>query len=274
VLRKDSSVIQFFEQFGDRQVLLVTTDMNVGMLVAIIAGSIVGAALIILIISSIVIFIISCMNAKKGKFVQMLDDELSEYRRNLLYDDKIELKDVALDAIRQTETYFIKYTDLEFIDRLGSGAFGVVFKGSYNMTSVAIKMIQFDISDLTETAYKDLSAQFRNEALTMARIHHPKCVLFMGLCINDGYRYIVSELMAQSLADLLSSSDNREETSDLHLRLTFKQKLHILVQVTQAMAYLHSVHMIHYDLKPGNILLDEHCSTAKVRLISSRFNST
>jgi hypothetical protein len=265
-----TNTVSLFERFGDRKVLSLGLYENMPLITLVALSSTIGGAGMILsfvsIIFSIVLYCYRRRRRKDRAFAQVLGAELSEYRKNLLYENDANLEEVALDAIRQTETYFIQYKDLSFENRIGSGAYGTVFKGTYNMTHVAIKMIQFDQGNLSDKERKEFSQEFRSEALTMARIHHPKCVLFIGLCINDGFRYIVSELMAQSLADVLATSEERNlsEQTEFHFLFTLQKKLGILDQVSQAMAYLHSQRMVHYDLKPANILLSEHCITARV----------
>jgi serine/threonine protein kinase len=77
----------------------------------------------------------------------------------------------------------------------------------------------------------------------------------MGVCVQENYKYIVTELMGGSLHDLIHQKKKTKKIK--HNILTFKQKLEILLQVVQGMMYLHNLSppIIHRDLKPSNILV-------------------
>ncbi|KAL0476550.1 hypothetical protein AKO1_006096, partial [Acrasis kona] len=210
------------------------------------------------------------LNSKHKAFESLLDDVLVEYKENLLYDTATPLQDVAVDAIKQTDTYFISFDDVIFLDKLGRGQYGVVFRGRYNSTTpVAIKMLTTNVNDSG-------IADFRQEALTLARIHHPHCVMFVGVTVDNGSRYIITELMHQSLSDVVHmkkknivsdvifSDKESRPTRVIYRTMTMECKLSILLQVSDAMAYLHLKGMIHFDLKPANVLLNKHMDTAKI----------
>ena len=75
------------------------------------------------------------------------------------------------------------------------------------------------------------------------------------LRIPIGY---VMELMAQSAADLMA------ELAAGRFECTFKQLLNLFVQVARALTFAHENGVIHFDIKPDNILLDESVTVAKL----------
>jgi serine/threonine protein kinase len=77
----------------------------------------------------------------------------------------------------------------------------------------------------------------------------------MGVCVQENYKYIVTELMAGNLHTLIHMKKKTNKIK--HRIISFKQKLEILLQVVQGMIYLHGLTppILHRDLKPSNILV-------------------
>lgn len=74
-------------------------------------------------------------------------------------------------------------------NELGRGAYGVVFKGQYLKTDVAIKCFTFQLSG------DDLEL-IRNEFSVLKSLRHPNIVLFMGLAIRpSGEALLVQEFV-------------------------------------------------------------------------------
>lgn len=105
---------------------------------------------------------------------------------------------------------------------------------------------------LLEVAMK---RSFTREIETLARCQHPAIVPFVGFSEKNNYGFIyLVEMSNGSLASFLEK--NRKGKRDPKFDDTIK--LIISYGVAVSMAYLHSQNRIHRDLKPGNVLLDEH----------------
>ncbi|KAK2632129.1 hypothetical protein EUGRSUZ_L01964 [Eucalyptus grandis] len=130
---------------------------------------------------------------------------------------------------------------------LGSGAYGVVFKGELpNGTLVAVKV-------LTNAHDKRMKEQFMAEVSSIGRTHHINLVRLYGFCFDPTTRALVYEYMENGSLDKFLLGD--QMAIDGH-------KMHeIAVGTAKGIAYLHEEceqQIVHYDIKPGNILLDQN----------------
>jgi serine/threonine protein kinase len=97
--------------------------------------------------------------------------------------------------------------------------------------------------------------QFKREAQAIAALKHPGIVTVHDFGIHDDGRcFIVLEyLPGQSLKDCLKNPETRKT-------FTIERTLELISRVAKALHYAHQRGIYHRDLKPGNILLDEHGS--------------
>ncbi|PRQ37326.1 putative protein kinase RLK-Pelle-RLCK-Os family [Rosa chinensis] len=165
------------------------------------------------------------------------------------YDPTLTMDNFLNDMEREKP---IRFTSLQlriatdnFINLLGSGGFGSVYKGVYsNGTLVAVKV-------LGGTSNKTIDEQFMAEVSTLGRIHHVNLVRLHGFCFERPHRALVYEYMSNGSLDKFLFHGNKI--------LGFEKLHEIAVGTARGIAYLHEEcqqRIVHYDIKPGNILLD------------------
>ncbi|KAK8972823.1 hypothetical protein V6N11_057334 [Hibiscus sabdariffa] len=132
-----------------------------------------------------------------------------------------------------------------FTNLLGSGGFGAVYKGIFSNGSIVAVKVLYGTSD------KRIDQQFMAEVGTIGRVHHFNLVRLYGFCFERDLRALVYEYMQNGSLDRFLFSEDK--------KLGFQQLQDIAVGTAKGIAYLHEEcqqRIIHYDIKPGNILLD------------------
>ncbi|MBN8640069.1 MAG: protein kinase [Anaerolineae bacterium] len=132
----------------------------------------------------------------------------------------------------------------ELRERIGTGGFGAVYK-AYQTTvgrDVAIKVILPDRAN-----QPDFIRRFESEAQLIARLEHPHIVPLHDYWRDpDGAYLVMRWLRGGSLRDALDKGAFEPRAAVL-----------LLDQIAEALAFAHRANVIHRDIKPGNILLDE-----------------
>ncbi|CDP19114.1 unnamed protein product [Coffea canephora] len=128
---------------------------------------------------------------------------------------------------------------------LGTGSFGSVYKGTLlDGSEVAIKVFHLQSREVTKN--------FDAECEVLASIRHRNLIRIHSCCVNRDFRAVVLEYMPNGNLEKWLHSEN--------YFLDVVQRFKIIVDVALALEYLHFNHapaVVHCDLKPGNILLDE-----------------
>uniref|UniRef100_K4ALQ2 Protein kinase domain-containing protein n=1 Tax=Setaria italica TaxID=4555 RepID=K4ALQ2_SETIT len=130
---------------------------------------------------------------------------------------------------------------------IGKGGFGEVYKGLLDNQLVAIKKsINVDRSQ---------EKQFANEIIIQSRVIHKNIVKLIGCCLEVDVPMLVYEFVPQgSLHDILHNQSN-------NVSLSLGTRLNIAAGAAEGLSYMHSktsTTILHGDIKPGNILLDDN----------------
>ena len=140
--------------------------------------------------------------------------------------------------------------------QIGRGAMGAVYLGvdPDNDQPVAIKTMAL-AAEFSGTDLEEVRERFFREARTAGRLHHPDIVAIHEAAEDAGIAYIAMEY--------LSGCDLQHHTRAGQL-LPVADVLHIGHRVADALAYAHSQGVIHRDVKPANVMVDEAKEMVKV----------
>lgn len=131
----------------------------------------------------------------------------------------------------------------DILREIGRGGMGKVY-GAIDPTigrMVAIKQVTAVVSDDPE-----LLKRFYREAQSTGKLQHPNIVTLHDLGEQDGIPYLVMEYL---------EGDSLERIIHERRPYTVAEKLHIIIQVCEGLAYAHERQIIHRDIKPGNIVV-------------------
>ncbi|KAJ7545326.1 hypothetical protein O6H91_09G115100 [Diphasiastrum complanatum] len=144
------------------------------------------------------------------------------------------------------------YSDLHvategFRKQLGAGGFGAVYEGSLgDGTKIAVKKLE---------GAGQGQKEFKAEVATIGSIHHINLVRLRGFCSEGVDRLLVYEYMPNGSLDKWLSGNDETSTT-----LNWQGRFEIAKGTARGLAYLHGEcreRIIHLDIKPQNILLDE-----------------
>ena len=131
---------------------------------------------------------------------------------------------------------------------LGYGSFGTVYKASYHGTPVAAKYLHQPVQDYES---------FKHKFETLHGLIHPHLVAYRAAAMCPGPQsscpILVMELMEKTMTQFLEEAEN---DIPVHLQVS------LCLDITFALAYLHSQQIVHGHLTSNNVLLVG--TTAKV----------
>jgi serine/threonine protein kinase len=155
----------------------------------------------------------------------------------------------------------LKEITKNFSDKLeiGRGGFGVVYRGVLPNGMVAVKKLSADIQ------IEDQS--FQDEIVCLMRAKHKNIVRFLGYCadtqgIMKEYmgRYVLADVRVRLLCfEYIRNGSLDRLITDEYGGLGWAERYRIIKGICQGLCYLHEEQkIVHLDLKPQNILLDQN----------------
>lgn len=181
-------------------------------------------------------------NQNQNQFVRSLSS--SEAKRRLADVD-------VLSKLSSTD-FSIPAKEIKVGQAIGKGGSGVVYGGRFADQKICLKLLVSSVMTDNDVASV---REFEHECSIMLRISHPNIVRFFGYTImptinmlTGSSLYMVSELCTGgAMYDVVKNN------------LATQKQLHRwFIQICNAMSYLHNrvSPIVHLDIKPQNILLD------------------
>ncbi len=170
-------------------------------------------------------------------------------------------KAAALSRIEPGSELDLAWAKVVVGDRIGEGGMGVVYRGwmYYNPDGpqgstpehpVAIKVLH-PLLKSRERARR----LFLGEASALGRLSHPNIVHFFSLWQQGGHLALVIELVeGQPLNEIIERHLSRARPGGLPC-MPFMRAWHYFSQLLGALAAIHSLGIIHRDVKPSNVLV-------------------
>jgi serine/threonine-protein kinase len=136
--------------------------------------------------------------------------------------------------------------EYEILEELGRGGMAIVFRAREKQLDreVAIKVLPFSLA-----FDKEFVERFQREARTSAKLEHPNIIPIYRVGKSGRVIFFVMKfLRGKPLSSLLAA---RGALPPMEIR-------QVLTQVGRALAYAHRSGIVHRDIKPDNIMFDEH----------------
>ncbi|TKY44733.1 Receptor protein kinase [Spatholobus suberectus] len=159
------------------------------------------------------------------------------------------LKNHGALTLKRCKLSEMKKMTNNFKVKLGQGGFGAVYKGNLSHGSpVAVKILN---------ASKKNGEEFINEVASISRTSHINVVNLLGFCLEGHKRALIYEFMPNGSLDKFIYRKELETITPLSWDIIYQ----IAMGIAQGLEYLHrgcNTRILHFDIKPHNILLDEN----------------
>lgn len=137
---------------------------------------------------------------------------------------------------------------------IGSGGVGVVYRAKdlEGGEDVALKLLheQFGLTGVSRS-------RFAREGNALQRLAHPNIVELRAVGVDDGVPFLVMELLRGSTLSQVLRDGAMEP----------RQAVSVATQMLSALEFAHGLGVIHRDLKPGNIVVDDSAGEPVVKML-------
>ncbi|KAJ1144576.1 hypothetical protein NDU88_010874 [Pleurodeles waltl] len=135
--------------------------------------------------------------------------------------------------------------DYAKIEKIGEGTYGVVYKGRHKSTGqvVAMKKIRLENEEegVPSTAIREISL--------LKELQHPNVVRLQDVLMQDSRLYLIFEFLSMDLKKYLDTIPSGQYMDTMLVKS-------YLYQIFQGIVFCHTRRVLHRDLKPQNLLID------------------
>lgn len=131
---------------------------------------------------------------------------------------------------------------------LGRGGFGVTYRATNSSLGQTVVIKTLNESLQQDAKFATSQQQFQEEARRLAKFSHPHIVRVTDFFIEDGLPYIVMDYVPGRTLDAIVLPNNP---------LPEAIALHYIRQVSAAVKVVHQNGLLHRDIKPQNLILQE-----------------
>ncbi|XP_074371081.1 LEAF RUST 10 DISEASE-RESISTANCE LOCUS RECEPTOR-LIKE PROTEIN KINASE-like 2.1 isoform X2 [Apium graveolens] len=212
--------------------------MKLGLKIGIASG-VVGCSILLLLV------LITYCHRKKNKYISFLfPQDAPSYSKDI----EAFITQYGSSIPKRYKYSTLKKITNSFEEELGKGGYGNVYKGRLaDGRVVAVKVLY---------ATKGNGEEFINEVASIGRTSHVNVVTLLGFCYEGKRRALLYEFMSNgSLEKFIHLT-----TPLLEAHLKWEKLFSIAIEIAQGLEYLHrgcNTRILHFDIKPHNILLDK-----------------
>ncbi|HJW46940.1 MAG TPA: serine/threonine-protein kinase, partial [Lysobacter sp.] len=166
-------------------------------------------------------------------------------RSRVTHSTRLTLPPEAMPAIDLDDPLQREFGDYELLEEVGRGGMGVVYRARQRSLNreVAVKLLSAGL-----WATEEFVENFRLEAQHAAMLQHPNIVVVYGMGEHAGLIFYAMQLVrGKSLSHRLENSGP----------IPPREAAIILRTIAEAVDYAHRLGVLHLDLKPGNVLINE-----------------
>ena len=173
--------------------------------------------------------------------------------RNLLCQEEktplVEGMKVLSKQLSETQSAsLVSVSEIQLRAFLAEGAFGQVYEGFFAQTKVAIKVLKAGVNEVTQE-------EFKSEVGLMWQLNHPRIIRCYGLCLNP--MQAVFELMKRGSLESQLREKRGENLVPKQPFLAQSIRQRMLLDIGEAIYYLHQNSIVHGDLRASNFLVNE-----------------
>eukprot|EP00897_Mesotaenium_endlicherianum_P004725 jgi/Mesen1/4280/ME000022S03569 len=155
---------------------------------------------------------------------------------------------------------------------LAKGTYGTVHRGTYDGKDVAVKLLDWGEDNMSRAELSELRNAFKQEVSVWSTLDHPNVTQFYGAIVGGSKGFDIPSTATGHDGRLLvdghvccvvleyESGGNLKTllNHNRNKKLPFKMVIQLALDAARGLAYLHSKHIVHRDVKSDNMLLDKY----------------